>query len=53
MTIEDLEGASEELEAMKKTYSGKAYLDGLMNQTIIEKDTLDFRKPFALFNGSI
>ena len=53
MTIADLEDASEELEAMEKCFVGKAYYDGLMTPTIMEKDTLDFKKPFGLFNGSI
>jgi len=27
------------------------YYKSVLDQTLIEKETLDFKKPFALFNG--
>lgn len=29
------------------------YYKNVLDQTIIEKETLDLKKPFALFNGQI
>ena len=29
------------------------YYKSVLDQTLIEKETLDFKKPFALFNGQI
>ena len=53
MTKEDIAGATEEFEYIKTTNPGKAYWHALLTQTPMEKDAVDFQKPFALFNGAI
>ena len=53
MTKDDIAGASEEFDYIKATNVGKQYYHGLLAQGPMEKDALDFQKPFALFNGAI
>jgi len=53
MTKEDIAGATEEFEYIKTTTPGRSYYHALLHPTPMEKDAVDFQKPFALFNGAI
>ena len=53
LTVGLLEETRQEYKQFEKWYPGATYYESMAVPTVIEKEVLDFSKPFSLFNGTI
>ena len=52
-TAQELKDVSKEKDDLKKVFGEQAYFNSLLDQGELEKEVINFSKPFKLYNGTI